>query len=467
MHESSSVAGVEYQVAVCRRADGSAMEILVGAGRYTGATRLPTKSGMEIFFPYLRFVPLAKLEYLLGEPPYNSARLEGLCDVVLLFSDTKCSESCEEELQAKGIDGWEAFRCQWPEGDPRLVPFDEYDVGWQLTQELRRLLGPEQPTKIVAAVLNVVASDHPALLIHPVVRAAALEVFGHPVGMGPFEIARATLLASGFLRAAGATLPGGQGRSVKFDMNMAVARIAAIGAALEALRNKGHKPTDQRSWRKPSKLRIRVYAALAGIAEEEAKCQIDSAIRYRQKPLGTRGKSLGLTWCPPYSVPFQEDQFHCPTNFFEIEWGLARWLRSPRLGEILWLLSARPGEAARRTDSARYFGGRTDGAEITDDIARMMGWKDQNGHPLSACEVALFVELFVLKVRRGLLEADTETGAHFAGETIVSDLVPAVVPEDAFRHLEAMSDEAMSVVRSLLAEHELTDGRLLTGGREA
>ena len=442
------------------------MEILVGAGRYTGASRLPTKSGMEIFFPYLRFVPWVKLEYMLGEPPYNADRLEGLCDVVLLFSETKCGKSCRAKLQGMSIDSWEAFRRQWPEGDPRRLPFDEYDVGCQLNQELRRLLGPEQPTKIVVAVLDALARERPALLIHPAVRAAALKVLGHPVDMGPFEIARATLLASSFLRAAGASPPGGQGRSVKFDMDVALARVAAIGAAIEALRNKGHKTTDQRSWRKPSKLRIRVYAALAGIAEEEAKCQIDSAIRYRQKPLGTRGKSLGLSWCPPYSVPFQEDHFHCPTNFFEIEWGLARWLQSPRLGEILWLLSARPGEAARRTDSARYFGGRTDGAEITDDIARMMGWKDQNGHPLSACEVAMFVELFCLTARRELLEVKTETGAHFVGETIVSDLVPAVVPEDAFRHLEAMSDEAMSVVKSLLVEHKLAEGRRLTGVRE-
>ncbi len=461
--KSKAIPSTEYAMAIWRRPENVPVEVRLGAGRYEGDPRTTAPAGWEIFFPYLRFVPWAKHQYRLGEPPFDSSRLSGLCDIVLLFSETSNFATAKKKLKKKEVEGWGSIQQECSAKSPQRLPFDEHDAGFALSRSLESLLNSQQPDKTTFRVLMSLATDHPPLLLLPVANAAVASVLKMPRDTSAFQRAQAMVWTSNFVRAACQKKRFSvQGGGAKIDGDETLSRIAAIEDAMATLREAGTNPVSQKPWSTKPKLRKRVYAAMAGVRLSQAERDIDAAMRQRRRPLGTREESLHLEWNVPYSLPFADDLFVCQPNRGDIAWGLARWLQGPRPIDLGRLIFLKQDHSLVPLETSRFLGGDTCGTEITDDIVTLLHLKDNKGNPLAASWIEKGLRDLTLEHQHEIMRQMIAV-LNNSRETATAQRVRDVLDQgDALQVVAEIYNDAARTVAVFLEQQQLSGGHQLT-----
>mgnify|MGYP006971707487 CR=1 FL=1 len=389
---SCAVLDLEYPVAEWCRQGRVPAEIRIGAGRYDDPIG-DTASGLEVFFPYLRIVPRAKHAYWLGKPPFDEKRLDGLCDILQLFSTTRNNKQAEAVLRERNIKDWTSLLRPHLDTEETLLPFDEHDAGQSIAAKMETALDLHKTKETICNRLDYLAREHPALLMLPAVHCATSRILGMAETSTPHDRASAMLQVSHFLQARRIKLDQTQGRAAKSNVDTALSQLAAIDEAIEVLRSLGRSPVGQSHWTKETALRARVHAALTDRTDgkkmtiKEAESQMNTAMRYRRNPLRISKNKLRLAWGVPYSVPLT-DHFACHPNVEELQWGLARWLNSQRFLEVKSLLKTWPNESFTMLDQASFFGGNRDGVKITNMFRALLKLTSEDGHPAPAAMIA-------------------------------------------------------------------------------
>ena len=464
--KSSAVQGLEYPVAEWHRQGRVSAEVRIGAGRYDDRIGDAT-SGIEVFFPYLRIVPRAKHGYWLGTPPFDEKRLDGLCDILLLFSTTLDNKHPEAVLLKHNIKDWNSLLRPQPNNDEMLLPFDEHDAGQSIAAKMEKALDLTQTNKIICHRLDYLAREHPALLMLPAVHCAARRTLRMAKMSTPHERASAMLQVSHFLQACEIKLGRTQGRVARSDINAELSQFAAIDEAITILRDRDQSPVGQSPQTKETALRARVHAAVTGkingkkMSLKDAKRQMTHAMGCLRDPLSIGKKKLNLAWSVPYSVPFA-DHFGCHPNIEELQWGLARWLHSQRFAEVRSLLDAGPDQSITMSDRASFFGGHRDGVEITQVFRDLMKLTSDDGHPLPVAMVTLGLRKVALLSFRDLSEQQSGVLAAALSDSMgISEREGRQLLDSYNRLQRAVAQRAASLTQRFMEVNSLPKGRPL------